>query len=239
MARSATWRRLWNFVQNGRWVDGDATGKSVAKVLGNSTWKNTLGHVENTGSSSSEELRERLATARWHTTRYDSLRASLTTRASFVVSVNAIVIAGVALLLGQSQQGSIEGGRAAFVVLSFSNAATILFSVMSVWRAMGALVGRQQWRTLFGDDPPLSTFYQHSDTFKEFNEYMRFSNTFQAESLQVQLDSATANLWVVMRTHSYRYAFLRKALASLGVSMSIFVTSSVAVLVLKAMKQLT
>ena len=185
-----------------------------------------------------EDLRERIATARWHTTRYDSLRGSLTTRASFVVSVNAIVVTGTTLLLAQAQPKDLAGGRVTFAVTSAGAAVAIAFAAASVWQAIGALVAGRPWRTQYGKDVPYGAFYQHSDTFKQFSSYRTFRAALSDESLERQLDAAAANLWVVMRTHAYRYAFLRRAVRSLAVSISLFVTVAAAVIAARVVQHL-
>jgi hypothetical protein len=184
-----------------------------------------------------DELRERIATARWHATRYDSLRSSLTTRASFMVSVNAIIVAGTALLLTQSKPEDLSGGRLALAVAVFGAMITLAFSALSVRRAMGALVGRRPWRIDASAELPLSTFYQHSDTFQRLPDFASFAAYFPAESLEAQLDAAVVNLWVVMRAHVMRYAALRKAAATLSLAISTFAGSAVLVLALKVAKQ--
>jgi len=233
MTRQARSRQRWRLIRPRRvHAPDEARPAEVARPPGAEAAGAPSGHPAD------DELRERIATARWHTVRYDSLRASLTTRASFIVSVNAVVVAGVALLLAQSPAKDIAGGRIAFAAASLGAASSLFFSALSIQRAMGALIGRRKWRALYGEVPSTSDFYQHSDTLRKFETYASFRTAFQSESLQRQLDSAVLNLWVVMRTHSYRYGFLRKAITMLGISISVFVVSSIFVLTLRVLKQL-
>lgn len=188
-------------------------------------------------SDDDHDLEGRIASARWHTLRYDALRASLASRATFVVSVNAIVVAGTSLLFNQARPVDLAGGRVAFAVASVGAAVTLLYSVLSVARAIGVLAERRHWRTLFGDDPPSIAFYQHTDTFRRLSTYQAFEAEFKGQSREDELQSAVANLWVIMRMHQHRYGYLRRAVRHLGTSMTIFVFSVMLILALRLTRQ--
>jgi hypothetical protein len=57
-----------------------------------------------------------IETARWHTVRYDDLRASLANRASFVVSVATILIAGTSFLFPWIADRKIYGGTTSLIL---------------------------------------------------------------------------------------------------------------------------
>ena len=118
--------------------------------------------------NANSQLIRLIETARWHTTRYDNLRASLANRASFVVSVDAVLIAGVSFLFSWVATRSVYGGRVSLVIVGCGMLLALVFALLSVRRASQALLSSKSWRKLFNVGPPPSLFYQHSDTIQQY-----------------------------------------------------------------------
>ena len=180
-------------------------------------------------AASEEQL---LDAARWHILRYDQLRASLASRASFVVSADAALIAGVTFLFSWTASHHVYGGTASIALIGMGMLIALVFAVLSVRSASRALLSSRSWRTLFGAEPPPSLFYQHTDTIRAAPEYTQFSAAFKGQSVRSELDSAVVNLWVVLQTHAYRYRFLRVATNELQIATLAFACSAVVAVVL-------
>lgn len=172
-----------------------------------------------------------IETARWHILRYDGLRGSIANRASFLISANAVLIGGVALLFPKTVGQDIAGGRAVLGALAVGALSVLGLSALSVINATKALLAGQSWRSLYGTDPPPSMFYQHSDTVRKTPNFAAFDAAFVEQTLDQERKSATVNLWVVLQAHNYRYKFLRRATRRLRLGLVVFVGSVVVVIV--------
>jgi hypothetical protein len=173
-----------------------------------------------------------IETARWHILRYDSLRASLASRASFVLSADAVLIAGISFLFSWTAKRGIYGGIISLALVGVGMLLALTFALLSVRRASRALLSNKSWRTLFSSDAPPSLFYQHSDTIKAIPTYAEFSTAFKGQATGSELESAIVNLWLVLHTHAYRYRFLREATNQLQIAISAFAGSAIAAVIL-------
>jgi hypothetical protein len=173
-----------------------------------------------------------IETARWHTLRYDNLRASLASRASFVVSADAVLIAGVSFLFSWTAGRGVYGGTVSLVPVGVGMLLALIFALLSVRGASRAFLSNKSWRRLFSAEPPLSLFYQHSDTIKAASTYAEFSSAFREQTPDSEVESAVVNLWLVLQTHAYRYRFLRTATNQLQIAILAFAGSAVAAVVL-------
>lgn len=165
--------------------------------------------------------------ARWHILRYDALRVSLANRASFMVSANAVLIAGISFLFSWFSQRSIYGGRTSSIIVGIGMLVALIFSLLSMRKASQALLSNRTWRTLYADDPAPSLFYQHSDTVKAIPGHAEFRQAFKMLELDAEVDSAVTNLWLVLRTHAYRYSFLRSATNQFQIAVLAFAGSAI------------
>ena len=177
-----------------------------------------------------------IETARWHTVRYDNLRVSLASRASFVVSADAVLIAGVSFLFSWTSGRGVFGGAVSLVSLGVGMLLVLIFALLSVRGASRALLSNKSWRRLFNTEPPLSLFYQHSDTIKAVPTYAEFSSAFKEQTTDSELESAVVNLWLILHTHAYRYRFLRTATNELQIATLTFACSAIAAVVLRLMR---
>ncbi|WBB91425.1 hypothetical protein [Verrucosispora sp. WMMC514] len=185
---------------------------------------------------SAEDFKRMIETARWHILRYDQLRGSIANRASFLISANAVLIGGVALLFPKTVGQDITGGRPILATLAAGALLVLGLSALSVLSATKALLAGKTWRSLYGTDPQPSMFYQHSDTVEQAPNFAAFDAALLGQSLDEERKSATVNLWVVLQTHNYRYKFLRKSTRYLQLGLAVFVSSVAAVIVLSTIE---
>ncbi|MFB6398217.1 hypothetical protein [Polymorphospora lycopeni] len=182
------------------------------------------------------DLRRMIETARWHILRYDALRASIANRASLLISGNALLIGGVAILFPNTVGQDVAGGRLTLVALAIGAFWVLGCSVFSVIYATKALLAGKSWRELYGQEPPVSLFYQHSDTMRVAPDFASFDTAFVEQTLGRERESATVNLWVVLQAHNYRYQFLRRATRRLQLGLVVFAGSVVVAVALSLIK---
>jgi hypothetical protein len=178
------------------------------------------------------EVTRAIETVRWHTVRYDVLRASAASRASFVIGADSVLIAGVALLIPSTH------GQSGWIARSLTWVATagalfaLLFAGLSIISAANSFLSPLPWRKLFGGPNKWSAFYQHSDTLAIASSYDDFEALFVEQTVDDELTSSIVNLWLVIKTHAYRYGHLRRSIRRLKEGILILTFSVSIVLVL-------
>jgi hypothetical protein len=173
-----------------------------------------------------------LETLRWHIVRYDALRASLAARASFLLSANAVLIAGVALLVPQGIQRSVAGGRVSLGLLGGGSVVTLILSGISIRDALQAQFLGRPSRTVLGNDPPLAFVYHHSDALQQAPTYQEFASKFSSQGPREELTSALAALWIGLNAYSQRYRHMRRSAVRLYAAMTSFAISVTIAIVL-------
>jgi hypothetical protein len=171
------------------------------------------------------EIFRAIETARWHIVRYDALRASAASRASFVITADGVLIAGVALLM--SEGSAFAGGFRQSIswLIAIGALLALVFAAVSIVASTNSMLSSRRWRHLFGEPSSFSAFYQHSDTFTHSPTYAEFEQLFVSQSSDDDLKSAIVNLWVVMKTHAHRYAYLRRAVRYLKLGLLVLLVS--------------
>lgn len=162
---------------------------------------------------------------RWHILRYDSLRVSVATRASFLLSANAVLIAGVALLVPQGIQRSVAGGRLSLGLLGGWSVVTLILSGISIHNSMGAQLHRRSSRETLESEPPLAFLYHHSDALQQASTYREFAGKFASQGQQEELKCALAALWIGLNAYSRRYRCMRRSAVNLYLAMTSFAIS--------------
>jgi hypothetical protein len=163
-----------------------------------------------------------IETARWHIVRYDSIRASLATRASFVVSVAALVVAAISFVFSWAAGHKFYGGTVSLALLDSGMLLSLIYALVSIRSATSGLLSSKPWRSVYSGQPPRSLFYTHSDTTKQLPQYADFSTIFKEQTLEMEAEFAMVNLWLVLNTTDHRYKFIRKAVRRLNVAILIF-----------------
>jgi hypothetical protein len=148
-------------------------------------------------------IERRLAQLHWQIERYDRLRGSVASRASYVLSANALVLTGTALAVNQLHDKPL-GLR----ISALGVAALVVGCVSaSVWGSIGALATlspRFQEGELARGAYGWSTADRHSSTYEQFCEYLAAEDS---------LEAARAELFVTMKQQAHRYRRLRLAMS--------------------------
>src|ERR1022692_1375661 len=113
------------------------------------------------------DTKELIEVVRWHIVRADGLRNGLWTRAAAILSANALVVAGTAVLAS-------TGNSAAWWSLSTA-VAPLIASMASIYEASNVISTIQGWsRTFAEQDSPTPVIYSAPDTVEILGTYDRF-----------------------------------------------------------------
>jgi hypothetical protein len=167
---------------------------------------------------------------RWHTTRYDALRATVATRASFLMAADAALIAGVAFLIPSATSFKSGFERVLGLAAACGGGLVLVLVALSLSAGSRALLATRHWRDLYGVNAPSAPFYQHSDTLKVAPDLDAFQELFLNESPHAQRRAAMINLWLLVMAHADRYGYLRKSLRYLHAALLTLVAAVVALL---------
>jgi hypothetical protein len=162
------------------------------------------------------ELAARLEDAKWHLQRYDGLHAVTASRAGAVLSANALVLAGVAVVVGLAPRSSpsdssLPAGVGALAVIA------LLFAGLSVVGSARALIALRAWRRRFGRQLLPRPFFQHNETLELLPTHDEFVAAFKQLPIEDELDAALTALWVRTKT---RNDSLRVSIISLFAAMA-------------------
>lgn len=160
---------------------------------------------------------------RWHILRADGLRGGLWTRAAAVLSADALVIAGTAVLVSASSNAK---------WWSLLTAALPLIAAMiSVYEATNIVGGITNWQDAFGQrHSPTPLFYSLPETVRELVTYEKFRLAMAERSIETELNDATSELWRISILHHRRLHQLRRSIRWLQVSLPLLF-ASVAVII--------
>lgn len=174
----------------------------------------------------SEEATRSLESARWHLARYDGLQATMASRAAAVLSANALVLAGVAVLVASSPGASNDQDKS--MLLTLPALASLAFVGISVVESARGLLALRPWRARFGESVPMKPFYLHNETLALLPTYAQFLDTFSHLSPEEELEGAIAALWVRTRNMKTRTDSVRRSMFSLFGAMSCVAFSAIA-----------
>ena len=164
---------------------------------------------------------ELLELTKWHIARCDGLRQALSSRAAVILSGDALIAAGIAVFLSQVTNASGREGRGSAITIVVE--AGLLISVaatfMSVLYAMLSLNNRYAWRPRSqGRRSPDSPAFNHGDTLRMYSSFADFQKAQMSFSIPAILNHAQVELWLVLRSHRYRYIQLRKGTRFLSIA---------------------
>lgn len=169
---------------------------------------------------------ELLELAKWHIARCDGLRQALSSRAAVILSADALIAGGIAILLSRTNE--IPSSKGSGPYLTVAAQAILLISVlttfMSVLYALRSLDNKYAWRlSSTSRRSPDSPAFNHGDTLRMYGSLEEFLRDQLSVTFSGMLKHAYTELWFVIRSHRYRYIQLRKSTRYLS-------TSSMAVL---------
>ncbi|WP_405392598.1 hypothetical protein OG596_35305 [Streptomyces sp. NBC_01102] len=175
--------------------------------------------------SEAMQAEERLKLAQWHLSRSDQLRLGLISRASTLLSANALVMTGIAFI------SSSTTARTA-VVIGASALIALVVSAYSVIQLTGVLTGSRTLSTLSRPpDSPAPIAFSYGDTINEYRSLSEFEEKFLAQSAEEAANSAILELWSCINLHQLRTIKLQRATRCL-------LTSAIILVVITAEKML-
>jgi hypothetical protein len=186
---------------------------------------------------SDDWLEDKLTLVQWNIARYDQIRSSTGSRASLLVSANALLLTGATILF--STYNDIEqpaGWWQSFVTTAFIVAlgVTFIFTLLSVWFCVGAISAyktRKTSRRVFREKLPSRFIFNWGDTLRLGAGYENFWTKMQGLTRSDALNSASAELWSAIYQHSKRHGQLRKGIRLFRISLvSFFLLASMAVI---------
>ena len=155
---------------------------------------------------------------RWHIVRADGQRSGLWTRAAAVLSADALVIAGTAILV--SAGNDVKWWRLLTAALP------LVAAMISVYEACNIVGGISNWKDTFtGKDSPVPLFYSLPDTVKELTTYEKFRGAIANRSAASELDDAASELWRLSVLHITRLHQLRRSIHWLQISLPLLLVS--------------
>ena len=183
-------------------------------------------------ASASPTDKELLDLIKWHIDRYDRLRSSTSARASALLSANAILFAGVALIanLKIHERATIPAwSKWAFTVFLV---VTIAFILVALWRCAGAIAARRTSRSLSIGEIPDRFLFNWGDTLRRVDGCSNFVQRAKELTYAQIVNDGLAELWTDIRQHSNRHRHLRAAISVFQVAVASFLGSAVYAVIL-------
>jgi polysaccharide pyruvyl transferase WcaK-like protein len=166
-------------------------------------------------STEAERLTELI---RWHIMRADGQRQGFWMRAAAVLSADALVIAGTAVLASTSS-------KAAWWSLATS-ALPLTAAMISIFEAISVIGGVRNWAYKFTEfNSPAPILYSLPETVRHFGDYEKFRETVMSRSAEKELNDAISELWRLSVLHRIRLHQLRRSMRWLQASLPLLIAS--------------
>jgi hypothetical protein len=167
----------------------------------------------------SNDAKDLIEVIRWHIVRADGQRSGLWTRAAAVLSADALVIAGSAVLASATSNAA--WWSLATAVLPIAAAMT------SIFQAINMINGVRNWSTRFAEqDSPPPLLYSLPETVRNLRTYESFRDTVMNRSSERELTDAMSELWRISVLHLARLHQLRRSMRWLQLSLPLLILSS-------------
>lgn len=154
---------------------------------------------------------------RWHIMRADGQRQGLWTRSAAVLSADALVIAGTAVLASSVS-------RAAWWSLAVTGL-PITAAMISIFEAISVIGGVRNWGQKFTEhDSPAPILYSLPETVRYLDSYEKFRDAVMGHSMESELN-AISELWRVSILHRTRLHQLRRSMRWLQASLPLLIIS--------------
>lgn len=155
---------------------------------------------------------------RWHIMRADGQRQGLWMRAAAVLSADALVIAGTAVLASAVS-------KAAWWSLA-TTALPLTAATISIFEAISVIGGVRNWGQRFTEhDSPAPILYSLPETVKYLGDYEKFRETVMGRSAEKELNDAMSELWRMSVLHRTRLHQLRHSMRWLQASLPLLIAS--------------
>lgn len=169
--------------------------------------------------ASGNDAKELIGVIRWHIVRADTQRGGLWTRAAAVLSADALVIAGAAVLA--SSVSNAAWWSVATAVLPIAAAMVSIFEVINM------INGIRNWGAKFAEqNSPAPLLYSLPETVRNLRTYENFRATVVNRSAERELTDAMSELWRISVLHLERLHQLRRSTRWLQLSLPLLILSS-------------
>ena len=159
---------------------------------------------------------------RWHILRADGQRSGLWTRAAAILSANALVVAGTAVMTS-------AGSNAAWWSL-ITAILPLVASLLSIYEASNVLGGMQDWsHTFVKQDSPKPILYSLPETVNALDTYDNFRSVVMSRSIDEEMGDAMSELWRISVLHRLRIHQLRRSLRWFEISVPLLVISAIVI----------
>jgi hypothetical protein len=156
---------------------------------------------------------------RWHIVRADNQRNGLWARAAAILSANAVVIAGAAIVASSAGEESLSG------ILSV--AVPLIASMFSVYKAANVVGAVRRWPMIFqGGFTEVGLLYSLPGTVAATSTYDEFRAAIATRSEADELEGAILELWRISVLHMQRMHALRLSVYAFVLSIPLFIFSS-------------
>lgn len=174
--------------------------------------------------------KEQLDLAQWLISRYDDLRSRTTSRASFVISADAVLLAGTTFVIDGLYTRSSLYDDITMLIMALSIGVSLLLLTVSLWFAANSIMfiwqsGRKSMG-LQGSKPSL--FFYPRGTVEALTNPETFRNRYRTSTQQELTDYALTELMYITKAYHVRYQSLRRSLQFLLLSILPFFVATVA-----------
>jgi hypothetical protein len=180
----------------------------------------------------SSHILSKIELVQWNISRYDAIRNSTASRASLLVSADALLLTGSALLLNFYAQGA--GGDwlrdASNVAFLLVFTATLVALISSIWFCVGAIAAYKTSKTSrneFTESIPSRFLFNWGDTLRAGRKYEEFYSHLIRLSDDDILQAASTELWTAVYQHARKHRNLRMGIRLFRASLVFFVLLAV------------
>lgn len=180
--------------------------------------------IENSSDTDSMNDTEQLELVYWLINRYDMQRSAVATRAATVISGNALLLGGIALVLGSLLSGTSKYPNFQKIFLSVFSAINVLVLATSMLFAISAtsFIWKNYQEILKTDQTKPIIFFRARDTIRKYRNPDSFSAAFKSTSKKQMIEFALRELLVSTSSQLMRYENFRKALQALFIAVILF-----------------
>jgi hypothetical protein len=164
----------------------------------------------------------------WHIARYDGIRDSTASRASLLVSANALLLAGTAVLLSFYGDIALKGKVNIVIGAAFLSilGATLLVIGASIWFCVGAVAAyktRQTSHFKFASSVPSRFLFNWGDTIRSSRDFEGFYKQLIGQSEEDVLRAAASELWTALHQHAKKHRNLRIGIRLFRAALILFI----------------
>lgn len=167
--------------------------------------------------------KEKYERVSWMITTLDARRASLESRSATVLSADALLFAGVMILIDNMDGISSLTVflKILFIICVVAVFVLLAFSLASATIAIANVNNTS--RKMFGDNCPSRLFFYPRETFESFKNFDRYAEGFYKTTDREFINYMLGELWVLSQEYHRRYQNLRWSIRLLIYSITPFI----------------